>query len=587
MVKKAAFLDGIYPVPDLPPGKLVFNKNSSGVVYIQLVLEHGYNPSTKFSTSKRISIGRLVDPADRTRMYANVEYAKRFPCLTPIAESELENPKRNAVVSIGGFIALEHIYKEQGVYPILDDAISGDEGLLLDMSFAYILNENNACQHIEPYSQNHPLNSPSMRPFSDSTISRVLLRHEQEEFLAFIEKWNAKQDHSQTIYISFDSTNKNCAAGDIDIVNFGHPKVDVGSPVYNVSLAFNQTNQVPLSYKLYNGSLNDVKQLKSCVDELSALGYHNIGMILDRGYFSRENIKYMDDSGFHFLIMAKGCKTLVRGIVDEFHGTFEFDSRCHVEGTDIFATSIERKLYEDDTEPRYFHICFSQTKAAAELNDLMKRIADLDADIKKHEGQEYTPSEECKEYFTLQYEANGALMFGMKNHDAITAAFKRCGYFCLISSTKMDACTAYTLYSGRDSTEKLFRADKTFLGARSARVHKEKSLRTKAFTEFLALIGRNRLFNLLRAEMKRLNVKRNDMTVPSAIRQLEQIILVRFPGMGCYRLANSLSKAQKEILRAIGMSEDDFIARANQLAEELNDSWNQVNLGVNKDAKAS
>lgn len=46
--------------------------HQKGVVYIQLVLEHSYNPRTKYSISKRIAIGRLADPNDRTRMYANV-----------------------------------------------------------------------------------------------------------------------------------------------------------------------------------------------------------------------------------------------------------------------------------------------------------------------------------------------------------------------------------------------------------------------------------------------------------------------------------------------------------------------------------
>ena len=43
----------------------------------------------------------------------------------------------------------------------------------------------------------------------------------------------------------------------------------------------------------------------------------NAGFILDRGYFSRENIKYMDKCGYDFVIMVKGMKALVNDAVKE------------------------------------------------------------------------------------------------------------------------------------------------------------------------------------------------------------------------------------------------------------------------------
>ena len=35
------------------------------------------------------------------------------------------------------------------------------------------------------------------------------------------------------------------------------------------------------------------------------------GGLLDRGYFSRCNIEFMDQKGIEFLMMVKGCKPLV------------------------------------------------------------------------------------------------------------------------------------------------------------------------------------------------------------------------------------------------------------------------------------
>ena len=82
------------------------------------------------------------------------------------------------------------------------------------------------------------------------------------------------------------------------MVEFGKAKDEKGLPIFNIGLAYDQTNQVPLFYELYPGSINDVSQLKYFVDKAVEYNYRNIGFILDRGYFSKGNIRYMDEKGF-------------------------------------------------------------------------------------------------------------------------------------------------------------------------------------------------------------------------------------------------------------------------------------------------
>ena len=53
------------------------------------------------------------------------------------------------------------------------------------------------------------------------------------------------------------------------------------------------------------------------VDRAKSCGYENVGFIFDRGYFSRENIKYCDDNSYAFMIMARGNAKFVSRIVEE------------------------------------------------------------------------------------------------------------------------------------------------------------------------------------------------------------------------------------------------------------------------------
>ena len=40
-------------------------------------------------------------------------------------------------------------------------------------------------------------------------------------------------------------------AGDVDIVEFGHAKVDMGLPVFNYTVAYDRNNEEPLFYEKY------------------------------------------------------------------------------------------------------------------------------------------------------------------------------------------------------------------------------------------------------------------------------------------------------------------------------------------------
>ena len=126
-----------------------------------------------------------------------------------------------------------------------------------------------------------------MRIYSDSKVSRFLNSITKERCISFLDDWNKNRDHKSRIYISYDSTNKNCQAGDVDIVEFGKAKDDKGLPVFNLSIAMDKTNRVPLFYEEYPGSVNDISQFTFMVDKVIEYDYKKIGFILDRGYFSK------------------------------------------------------------------------------------------------------------------------------------------------------------------------------------------------------------------------------------------------------------------------------------------------------------
>lgn len=355
------------------------------------------------------------------------------------------------------------------------------------------------------------------------------------------------------------------------MVEFGKAKDEKGLPVFNVALAFDQTNRIPLLYEEYPGSINDVSQFTFMVDKVMEYGYRNVGFVLDRGYFNKENIHYMEQNQFPFIIMVKGKKELVSSLVLEHRNTFE-TSRSHaVRSYHVYGKTVTAKLFEDDTTDRFFHIYYDPSKMAAQREQLEQKIEKYRIFIEKQIGTNAQFSKLYQHYFDLRYDKQGILLSVREKRDVVERELQLCGYFCIVTSEKMTAAEALIQYKGRDISEKLFQADKTFLGSNSMRIHSSEALSAKLFIEFIALIVRNRIYNLLKETMLRMESRQTYFTVPKAIRELEKIEMVR-RNNGSYRLDHAITKKQKIILSAFGMSDEEMRKKALEIAELLKNS---------------
>ena len=254
-------------------------------------------------------------------MQPNQNYLLYFPD-AELPESRTQ-AKRSSCLRVGAFIALRKIIEEYKLPEMLGHYFEPkDRDLFLDLMVYSIITENNAGQYYPDYGYNHPLYSSGMKIYSDSKVSAFLKEISLEQRVGFLNEWNEKRDHREKIYISYDSTNKNCQAGDIRLVEFGHAKEDKGLPVLNYSIAYDTKNREPLFYEEYPGSIVDIAQLQYMLGKAQGYGYKKVGFILDRGYFSKENIEFMDCCGYDFVIIVKGMAPLVNQLVLDNKGKF-------------------------------------------------------------------------------------------------------------------------------------------------------------------------------------------------------------------------------------------------------------------------
>lgn len=559
------YLDFLVKIPE-NTGRITVNRRGE-TTYIEYTYSREYVPEKKYNVPKRTTIGKQ-SREDPTMMQPNQNFLKFFP------DVELPDIRDKAVRSsclrAGSFIVTKKIMDDYGLPNMLQKHFeSRDMGLLLDLVAYSIICESNAGQYYPDYAYNHPLFSEDMQLYSDSKVSRFLNSITDDQSIGFLNGWNAVRDHREKIYISYDSTNKNSQAGDIEMAEYGHPKENLGVPIINYSIAYDTNNREPLFYEEYPGSIVDVSQLQFMLEKAKGYGYKKIGFILDRGYFSKENIQYMDSCGYEFVIMVKGMGSFVNQLVMENRGEFENRRECSIREYQVYGITVKKKLYATDEKERYFHIYHKVLKEGAEREQVETKVERMANFLKKQQGKIVEFGDAYQKYFdVIYYDKDGVFMYAKEKADVIERELKFCGYFVIVTSQKMTAKEAISLYKSRDDSEKLFRGDKSYLGNKSLRVYSDESISAKIFIEFIALIVRCKIYTQLKAAMVEMEKKPNYMTVPAALKELEKIEMVRqYDGVYC--LDHAVTATQKTILKAFGVDANYIKHRAKRISEQL------------------
>lgn len=551
--------------------KGITKKTIKGTTYIYYETGRTYDKVKKHTVPQTTTIGKQSED-DMDSMIPNTNYIRYFPDAE--LPEELPSSSRSSCLKIGSYLVIRKVIKHYKLDELIGKIAGKNAGLFLDLAAYAIITENNASQYYPEYAYCHPLFTEKMKIYSDSKISRFLRDISRDDSITFQNEWNVGRDHSEKIYLSYDSTNKHCQSGDIELAEFGHEKDKQGKRIYNFAIGYDVTYRVPAFYEQYPGSVNDVSQLQYVLKKAEKYGYKEAGFILDRGYFSEDNIRFMDRNNYEFVIMVKGCKELVNELILKVRGSFEDEWEKGIPYYDVNGTTVKHILYPTDEKQRYFHIYYSDSRKAKERAELESNIRQDREYLEslKESAKLPTIDSRYEKYFDLVYWHKGKpdqkLQFIRERKDVISREIKLCGYFAIITSREMTAQQALELYKSRDGSEKLFRGDKSYLGERSLRVNGDEPKDTKIFIEFVALIIRNKIYTCLKDRMKDLKKKKNYMTVPAALKELDKIEMVR-QADGVYCMDHAVTATQKDILHAFNMTATTIKNEAAEISKQL------------------
>ena len=542
-----------------PEGTKIYRQRDCQYVYH--VLGKEYKKDKRYVIESRVCIGRMVDDEN---MNPNDNFYQYYEI---VGGNEELPPKHSDAMQVGAACLLYRIMDELKITELLETIHGTDVAELISDVICYMtVRETSVMQYFGDYAWGHY--TRSCKSWDDSKISEIYKNEiDYAQIETFIMKWNEIQPEHTGIYISYDSTNMNTEAEGIDMAEFGHAKDNPEVEQVNISYAVNHENATPLFYEMYPGSIIDNSQCTHMVDRAREYGYKNIGLILDRGYFSIKNIKYFDSKSYDFLMMVKTSSALVYGKIKEnMLPLVTGKAKYFLPEHEVYAITKIGTI-ADDKIVRYFHIYYDNVRAGQEKNEYLKQLELKEEQLKKRVREKIRRKEDMAAYeklFKLKYDNNGYLLSYKRNEKKIQEEVDKLGFFVIITSKEMTASEALGIYRKRDSVEKIFRMLKTGLEYDTFRVHSQTSLESKTYVMFLTSIVRNYMYQGLK-EVARKEKNKQNYTVPAAISELEKITVVK-NNKDKYIRRYGLTSKQKKILSQFGISESDV----NSIADLLN-----------------
>lgn len=542
------------PVPR--PDRTVIVKNN-GYQYVYLTQCVKYSPRLKRSVPSRVSIGKLDENG---MLIPNKKYFELFPDSNGLDELG----DRADFISIGPHLVVDKISNQLSLYSLLETVFHDKADKILDIATYMIMSENNVMQYFDDYGYGHSLFNKAN--FTDSTIGKLLGSLTVCQMDLFIRSWVTMQN-KDGIYVSYDSSNMNTVAGSLTLAEYGHAKDNPDLPQVNLSIGYNQTDKVPMFYEIYPGSIIDNTECQKMVERAKSYGCKDVGFILDRGYFSIENIKYFEKYDYDYILMTKGNAAFITKSIEESVALLKEGYQYYMEDYELYGKTIEKELFHTGKK-QYIHIYYDGIAAEREKIIINQRFHKLDQQLEEKKNQIIKRQEDVagyKKYYRLKFDENGYFQSYKRKDKEIKELINRAGFFAIITSRKMSASQALEIYRDRDAIEKVFRMEKIYLGNDVFRVHLDEHLESKVFISFIALIIRNEIYKSL----KPLYLKnKKEYTVPKVLREYEKLGVTKLSDKK-YHIRYKLTNKQKNILKQIGINEKEYIEFAREVIKPL------------------
>lgn len=364
--------------------------------------------------------------------------------------------------------------------------------------------------------------------------------------------------------VAWDTTTAGCHSDMDGMAEYVVDNKD-GEPLKQVKIGLaTDMRGVPLMYRHYAGNVSDMDTVKNLADDIRSYGREDALFVMDRGFCSGWNVRFMLSNDYDFVIPATTSSRAVKRLLTRFNrskdvvdmehdghmyrvwktelGICEAKGRTKADGEQayMFTTS------EDDghgSEGRVAaYVCYDSKKYSDEvqshkmmINDLLKVANGIDA----RDPVKVFRSKAGNAAKHFDFEADGRRLRISVKQNSESFETNRAGLFVMLSSKELDWHTVMRAYDARRLTEQVFDRKK----GESRRFHTsdKATMKGREFLLFLDLMLRCEMS----AEIREAKLER-PMSVESAISMVDCVQAREYNSV---RTIREIDRKEREIFK--------------------------------------
>ena len=463
----------------------------SGITYVYESVSY-WDKEKKQPRSKRTLIGRL-DPTTGEIVPTDGRGKRR-------AQKEADQIIQKGPVPVvktdrlffGATYLLDQIGEVTGLTADLKTCFPNTYKQIQSIAYYLVLEDQNPLFRFKKWAAIH--RHPYGRDIPSQRSTEIFQSVTEEAKMHFFRLQGKRRVEKE--YWAYDSTSISSRSDTLRQVKYGKNKDDDHLPQINLALVFGEESRLPFYYRKLAGNVPDVKTIQELLRELDILGYEKIKLVMDRGYYSVENINALFKKHMKFLCGTSSALSFAKEYIREIgskkdhYEYYNSNLELYVFTRTIVWDYEQERPYKGDVikEERrmYLHLYFNPDKFSDDGKAFNRKLDTLKNELLSgHRVPEH--EKEYRKYFEMKETPKRGISLTVKQ-DAVDAAHERYGFFVLISNEVKDPVTALSLYRMRDVVEKAFWNVKERLNLRRTMTSSESSLEGKLFVEFIALI---------------------------------------------------------------------------------------------------
>ena len=139
---------------------------------------------------------------------------------------------------------------------------------------------------------------------TSANLSRLFAGITPNDRILFFNDWMKHKKSNE--YIAYDVTSISSYGKQIESLEWGYNRDNEKLPQINLGMYFGEESRLPLYYRVYPGSIPDKAHLKYMTEDNEVISCKKARFVMDRGFYSGENMLYLVQKGCRFIIALPG-----------------------------------------------------------------------------------------------------------------------------------------------------------------------------------------------------------------------------------------------------------------------------------------